>query len=527
MNTLNKNKLIALLFILSCFVSFSQNTNPKKKTRALLKEAQFYFDGEDYFLSLQSYRQVLQLDSKNELAGVNSAICMSRLNYSLDSILFLSANLSSSSLPDAKYYLARIKHQQHAFDDALKLLEEYLKVPLKKRLYTNAEANYLVAMCINARSFINNPHRSIIKNMGKNINSPYADYVPVIVPDESVLYFTSKREGSSNNLKNGDNNFFEDVYVSYNRDGSWTKAENVGEPINSETNDGCVAISPDGQRMIVFRTSSDLVSGDLYVTHLGPNNKWEPLQIMSDKINSPDIETSACFSNDTSEIYFSSDRPGGFGGKDLYRIKKLPNGRWSIPFNLGASVNTPYDEDAPFMHPDGVTLYFSSKGHNTMGDYDVFKSIWDPETNLFSQAENLGYPINDVGSDIFFVLSVDGQRGYYSTARNDTYGGVDIYQVDTRFGDNALKAEEGFTFIGETPCRAKIILTDVETNAEIGTFYSNANTGKFIIIFNPLKTYKVQVQAEECDLINTEMKPLPMDMGSHYLNFKLKKSNAQ
>jgi len=506
--------------------AFGQS-NPKKKTKVLLKEAQYYFDGDEYYSSWQSYRQVLALDNTNELASVNGAMCMAKLNYPVDSLAPLAENLKNSSLPDAKFYLAKIKHQQRSFDEALHLLDAYLKEPEKKRVHTEAETNYMVGMCINARSFINNPHRSVIKNMGEKINSPYADYVPVIIPDESALYFTSKREGSSHNKKNGDNNFFEDVYVSFKQDGQWSKAENIGSPVNTETNDGCVAISPDGQRMIVFRTAADKVSGDLYLAQAGVNNKWGALQKMNDKINTPDIETSACFSNDTNEVFFSSDRPGGFGGKDLYRIKRLPNGQWSTPFNLGAGVNTIYDEDAPFLHPDGVTLYYSSKGHNTMGEYDIFKSVWNREANEFSEAENLGYPINDVGNDIFFILSVDGQRGYYSSMKQETFGDVDIYQVDTRFGDNDLRVEEGYAFIESEPTRANIILTDLETGNEIGNFYSHSSTGKFILIFNPLKTYKVEVQADDCNTFVIEMKPLPIDANSHYFNFKLKKSNAQ
>jgi hypothetical protein len=527
MMTRNKNILLLLLLVMCCLISFSQNKSDKKKSRSLLKDAQYYFDGEDYFSSWQLYRKVLALDPGNERAGVNGAICIYKLNYPVDSAAALAPNLKASTISDAKYYLAKIRHQQRSFEEALILLDEYSKTPYKNRLHTDEEISYLTSMCINARAFISKPHRSMIKNMGQNINSPYPDYAPVIVPDESALYFTSKREGSSSNKKNGDNSFYEDVYVSYKEDGAWGKAENAGEPINTETNDGCVAISSDGQRMIVFRTSPDLVNGDLYTTWIGPNNKWEPLQLMNKEINSPYIETSACFSNDTSEIFFSSNRPGGFGGKDLYRIKKLPNGQWSVPLNLGPSVNTIYDDDAPFLHPDGITLYYSSKGHNTMGDYDIFKSVWDANINQFSQAENLGSPINDVGSDIFFVLSVDGQRGYYSSLKEETFGDIDIYQVDTRFGDNDLKVEEGFAFIEGQPGRVKIILTDKETSQVTGNFYSNPNTGRFILITNPLKFYNVQVEADDCNTINMEIKPMTQDVTSHYLEFKLKKSNAQ
>jgi len=220
---------------------------------------------------------------------------------------------------------------------------------------------------------------------------------------------------------------------------------------------------------------------------------------MSSDINSEYIETSACFTSNSDEFYFSSERPGGFGGKDIYCIKKLPDGRWALPYNLGKTINTAYDEDAPFLHPDGVTLYFSSKGHNTMGDYDVFKSMLDKETSQFSKPENLEYPINDVNNDIFFVLSVDGQRGYYSSVKAESFGGSDIYQIDTRFGDNDLVVKHGVTTENGQAVHAKIKLIDMENNSEAGVFYSNPNSGKFILVLNPMKPYKAIVEAVDAE----------------------------
>lgn len=519
--------LLIICLILSGFIGHAQNSGKKTSTKKLLKEAQYYLDNDEYENSWKSYRLVLDKDPMNELASVNAAYCAFKLNYSIDSLLPLVSPLSISTKNDAKFCLAKIKHQQHLFDEAIALLSQYVTVPANKRLYNDEETSYLVSSCINAREQIKQPHPSSIKNLGKKINSVYADYVPVITPDESALYFTSKREGSSNNKKNSDQTYFEDVYVSLRVNGEWTPAKNIGEPINTETNDACVAISPDGTKMIVYRTSPDQLSGDLYLCKLGLNNKWEALERMGNEINSRFIETSACFSNDTSELFFSSNREGGLGGKDLYRIKKLPNGQWSPPLNLGPTVNTKYDEDSPFLHPDGVSLYFSSKGHNTMGDYDVFKSIWDSENTHFSQAENLGYPINDVGSDIFFVLNGNGQRAYYSSKKADSFGDIDIYQIDTRFTENEVIVEEGFVTIDGQAGRAMITLRDKETNQDAGIYYSNALSGRFIIILNPTKTYIAEVEADNCDQLTFEIKPLEMDALSHYLTIKLKKSNAQ
>ncbi len=517
------NILLAVFIYLAHLTTIAQSTATKKVVKSLLSDAKFSFDSEDYPTAWQIYRQVLSIDQHNDEASVNGALCAIKLRFVLDSTVDLISNLSHSNLTEAKYCLARIKQKQKHFDQSILLFNEYNLIDQKKRIFKTEETDYLIKNCKDAQQLISQPHRAAIKNMGSNINSQYADYVPVIVPDESALYFTSKRPGSPNSKVNGDDNYYEDVYVSFNYKGTWERAQNAGKPINSETNDGCVAISPDGHKMIVYRTASDMVSGDLYITRAGKDNKWQPLELMSKEINSHYVESSACFSNDTSEIYFSSNRPGGYGGKDIYRIKKLPNGKWSTAYNLGPQVNTKYDEDAPFLHPDGVTLFFSSRGHNTMGEYDVFKSVLNEETHLFSKAENLGYPINDVGDDIFFVLSVDGKRGYYSSIKSDSYGDVDIYQVDTRYGDNDLKVKLGLAFLDDSPGRVKITLIDKETNEETGHFYSHPVTGKFILVMNPLKSYKAIVEEEGFDTVERDLTPIVMEKSDIELEFKLKK----
>jgi len=516
---------IVVVLIFVCISLAAQNKSIKRKNKKLLNEAQYYFDGGEYLNAWNNYQKVLASDANNEKAGTNGAMAISKLNYPVDSLLFLESNLTNSKLVDAKFYLAKIKHRQKLFTEAELLLEDYLRVKAIKRVHTDNEILQLKLACVNARSFIAQAHLSSIKNMGPEINSNYPDYVPVIMPDESAIYFTSKRPGT-NATKNNDNQFFEDVFVSYRENGKWQKAVNVGQPINSNTNDGCVAISPDGQQMIVFRTAENIEAGDLYITRAASNNQWTELQLMSSEINSEFIETSACFSMDTAVIYFSSTRPGGFGGKDLYRIKKLPSGQWSTPFNLGPNINTASDEDAPYLHPDGVTLYFSSKGHNTMGEFDVFKTILDEETNEFSKPENLGYPINDVGNDIFFVLSVDGKRGYYSSQREETFGGLDIYQIDTRFSDNDLQVRLGTALIENLPARVKITLLEEKTESVQGTYFSNEANGKFILIVNPLKNYRVILEADDCETQTNIIKAMLPDEQEQPIIFDLKKKDA-
>jgi tetratricopeptide (TPR) repeat protein len=512
------------IYILVFFYSFQlvgQTKVGSKLYSKALKEATLYFETADYANALRSYRKVLAIDPNQETANFNSAVSRVKLNLSPDSGLMELAKVKANVFTELEFYLGVLYHQTSNFEEATAHLSKYREMPLKIRSINDEQVDYYLSCVKNAREFISQPHRSIIKNVGPTVNSIYDDYVPLITPDESALYFTSRRLGSSGNLKDGDGKYFEDVYVSQKaEDGSWNEPKNIGTPINTNTHDACVALSFDGNQMIIYRTAADLVTGDLYISHTDYNG-WSTPQKLGTEINTPFIETSACFSTDTSVIYFSSSKPGGYGGKDLYRIKKLPNGRWSMPQNLGQTINTSRDEDAPFLHPDGTTLYFSSKGHNTMGDYDVYKTILNPENNEFSAPDNLGYPINTVLSDRFFVLNTNGTRGYYSSAKEGGSGGHDIYMIDTRFGDNDLKVKHGVVMIGNEVSKAKITLIDIENKQVSGIFNASSKTGKFLLVMNPVKSYKAIVEEEGCQTMIVDLEPLANERGDSDLILNL------
>lgn len=502
-------KITYLLICLLIFQNIIGQSNVKqpKVTNKDLKNADWYFDSEDYLNAIYAYKKVLAIDPNHEKANLNTVISRIKLGQSTDSCANNLIKLKSSKLPEVQFYFGQIYHLTSSFNEAIICYNKYKSIPEKQRTISNTEVDYYINCSKNALEFTSKPHLSIISNIGNKINSPYADYVPLILPDESMMYFTSRREGSTGNLKE-QGNYFEDVYVSRRlSDGTWEDAKNIGKPINTNTHDACVALSFDGNNMIIYRTSPDKLTGDLYITKTDYEG-WTNPQKLGKEINTPFIETSACFSNDTSIIYFSSNKPGGYGGKDIYRIKKLPNGTWSLPQNVGPSVNTDKDEDSPFLHPDGITLYFSSKGHNTMGEYDVFKSVLNIENNQFTSAENMGYPINSVNNDIFFVLNSAGTRGYYSSIKQETFGSSDIYVIDTRFGDNDIKVKKGRVMSGSNPVKAKISVIDVETNQLQGIYSSNAKTGNFILALNPLKTYKAIIEEEGYQTMMLEIEPL-------------------
>jgi len=505
-----------LALVTSSLLSFAQS---KDFVKLLKKEAAFYFKSEDYYNALGFYRRIVAHDAKEEEANILSTYCKLKLQYHLDSLLVHEKELKASKKSDALYCLAMIKHKQKMFDESIIVLQQCLKN--KKRIVNDEGVNFMIGVNRNAKKYMTNPHRSIVRNIGNNINSVYPEYVPIVTSDETALYFTSRREGGVNNKKDQFGYYYEDIYVSHKTNGVWGPAENAEKPVNTEENDGCVAISPDGYKMIVYRSTPDGINGNLYETKLNAKSKWETPFVFGLEINSQYHESSACFTNDTSVMYFCSTRPGGYGGKDIYRIKRLPNGKWSSAYNLGPGINTIYDEESPYMHVDGNTFYFSSKGHNTMGEFDVFRTTYNEETNTFSPAENLEYPINTVGNDVFFVLNVDGQRGYYSSLKDDSYGNTDIYEIDTRFGDNDLKVKSGLLFKDNVAGKGKITLLDNESNKVAGIFNSNPKTGKFIIVVNPLKTYKVIVQEEGYQSVVIELEPIATEKNETELTIKL------
>lgn len=472
-----------------------------KEFRKNLKAANELFSMDDFRNALEKYMPLWKQDSLNEKINLNIAICKYKLKEIPDSILPFLLRVDKSREPEAQLYEAKVFHLEHKFDDAVLHFNKYKEFPEAKRELKNADVDKLIEASKLAAQMMALPRKASIKNLGNVINTKYPEYVPLITPDESVLYFTSRRPGSTGGLKDVWGNYYEDVYMSTNKNGNWTEPQNIGAPVNTATHDACVALSADAQQLIVFRTSEDQLSGDLYLSHATLNNWGEP-EKLGPEINSEYKDLSACFNIENSMIYFSSDRPGGMGGKDLYRVKRLPNGKWSTPFNLGPPVNTSGDEDAPFLHLDG-TLYYSSNGGNTMGGYDIFKTTLGDD-NVFSTPENLGFPINTVGDDIFFVLSADGKHGYYSSLNENPsepgYESEDIYFIDMRYGENDIKVRKARTITvadnQETAVAAKITVLDSESNRVAGIYNTSIGSGKFIFIVNPYDSYKLITEAK-------------------------------
>ena len=287
--------------------------------------------------------------------------------------------------------------------------------------------------CRNAKRLMGSPRPYTIENIGSLVNTANPEYSPVISIDGTSLFFTSKRlrKDSTNfeqiSYENGQ--YYEDIYVCYkDRNGNWTEPHYLGF-CRPRRNDASISTSADGQTVFVYQ---DINGGDIYYSQIVDTTFKSIQEFPAEELNTEYWESHATISVDQNYLYFVSDRPGGFGGRDIYRLKKLPNGQWSKAYNLGPTINTEYDEESVFLGVDNKTMYFSSNGPKSMGGFDIFVTQVDEEDN-WSEPINMGYPLNTVDDDIFYTTTADGRTGYYSSERLDGQGDKDIYTV---YGDN-------------------------------------------------------------------------------------------
>jgi hypothetical protein len=480
------------------------------------------FEIGDYYGAIKIYNGLYKLDSLNKELNFKMGVC----NYNFKKYKKAENHfLKSSSAVSLELfrYKAAISHINMKFKKATNYYNAYKIISGEKEV-DNEEINRLIRKTKYAEKIILNKRNVMIQNVGSVINTEHQEYVPLISADEKMMLFTSRRPESTGGLLDPNDMPFEDIYISNKINNSWTTPKPLRKGINTFTNDACVGLSADGQILFIFKTNDDLISADLYESRMGLDDWEDPVKLGSD-INSEYIESSASITLDDKVLYFSSDRPGGFGGKDIYKVIRLPNGKWSKAINLGPTINTPYDEDAPFIHSDKKTLYFSSRGHQNMGGYDIFKTVIENE--VWGNPENLKYPINTVQDDIFFVLAANGKIGYYSSSREGGYGGQDIYKVvlkDEFSKLHVLKAK----VIGEDdkkPLSAKITLIENESKKVQGIFKSNDATGKFIMLVNPEKTYYVIVESKN---FHSHTSELDFDINSDKkFEYRLEKKGSE
>ncbi len=409
--------------------------------------------------------------------------------------------------PETAYqYLGEAYHLNYKFEEALTSYEKYKSIAGSKNEEALKDIMRDIEITNNAKEIIKTPVNMTIENLGDSINTIFPDYGPVVSADESSLIFTSRRTGSTGGLKTDNDEFFEDIFISYKKaDKTWSQAKQIPGNINSYDHEATIGVSVDGQQLFIYKDNN---GGDIYTSKL-EGDVWAYPTPLDANINTPSWETHVTMTADGNTFYFISDRKeGSFGGKDIWRVTKLPNGKWSLPFNMGPIVNTKYDEDAVFIHPDGVTLFFASKGHYTMGGYDIFTSTLTE--NGWTAPKNIGYPINTTDDDLFFFLTVDGRRAYYASNKSGGKGDNDIYliKLDTSTVEPVAVLKGLVTYDGASTnpngTSAEIIVTDLATN-QTQNAIANSKTGKFLLILNTGHNYSFEYAAQGYDNIKEDL----------------------
>ena len=492
--------------------------NYKRSHLQMLDQARVLLAAEDYEQAAKLYKRLAPVDTNFADAAYEFGVCLWNIPGMRDHAFPHLERAVRKNHTEAYYQLGLARHRQMRFADAIELFERYKKLHLRN--IKDHEVDHAIAQCKTGRELVKDPVEVKVRNLGPMINSTAHDYSPLVTADGNTMYFTSRRQGTRGGMKDMTGQYLEDIYVARRIDDMWTNAVNAGPNLNTISHDATVGLNPDGSSMIVYRTGKDLVSGDLYEAHMHAM-QWQAPVIMTDKINGKYHEPSASIAPGGDQIYFTSDRPGGFGGRDLYRIRRLPNGEWSLPLNLGPNVNTKYDEDAPFMHSDGTTLFFSSNGYTSMGGFDIFKVVLtDSDMNGWGKPQNLGFPLNTVNDDIYFSLSDDGTTGYFSSERPGGMGLQDIYQIIFPGSQLDHVFVRGVVAdAGDEPVKARIILTDPGTEEVIGVYNTNENTGRFFILLSQDQRCHMTVEAPGFLVHESEMTGRPNIPGSREMTF--------
>ncbi len=327
------------------------------------------------------------------------------------------------------HFLVGYAHQLNAqWEEAVAAFEKHRLsyVPQQGDDPLYGMANKRIAECRNGQRIAGRPGDVKVENLGEAVNSLFADYGVLPSADGTSLWFTSRRPGPDAKVNKATREYYEDILTSSLVDGTWSMAAALPAPVNTPGNDASVCITTDGATMLLYR--DDKGNGDIHQSNWNGQG-WDTPVPLGAHINTKHHESSAWITADRKWIYFVSDRPDEqVGGQDIYRARwDESTNDWGHPENLGPDVNSMYDEDGIFVTADGNTIYFSSKGHDSMGGYDIFRSML--VDGRWTKAENLGWPINSPDDDLFFVLSPDGSTGWFSSVRAGGHGEDDIYRV--------------------------------------------------------------------------------------------------
>jgi len=488
--------IVSLFFANVMFAQTDENTNITANT------ANQKFLKNNYEGALDDYLFLLENNPKTDKYNYNIAICYLNTNINKsNAISYLEKVIAKPKHdPNAFYLLGRAYHFAYRFDDAIKAYSNF-KHANKGNPYNLVDVDREIQFCFNAKELLKFPLNVKFENLGEKINSPYADYYAFVPNDESFIVFNTRRPEDVIERMNEDGTYPSLIYISKSSLGDFSKAKNIGPPIEEmEGDQEVIGLSANGETLLLYYTNAK-GEGDIYLSTNIDNKGFSIPEKLNETINSSKAaEIAASITSNGNSIYFASNRLGGIGGTDLYVSRKLPNGKWGAPQNLGPEINTNQNEDFPTLSADGKLLYFSSNGHTSIGGYDIFKAELNENSNMYTNPKNVGYPINTPEDNYNFRLSSNGNYGYVSALRDGGFGDMDIYRITFNVLDPQYSVVKGRIFAVDSSQKinfseVSISVRNIKTKELIGNYLPNPYSGHYVIVLAP-GNYHLEVVAK-------------------------------
>lgn len=405
------DKLLITLILLCCLTVSGM-------CQSAMEKGDRYFNKKDYANALDAYLSLGNTDDPDLNYKIGYSFLFTEKKSRAAAYLEKAYQAKPTVDPDIDYYLGMAYQNDHKYAKAREHYEEFRRKNKKLAELTTEK----IFECEIGDSLTRKPINALIENAGGEVNSAFHEYSPLVTGDGNTMIFTSNRSDDDYKIKSGTN--FEDIYISPKVGENWGPPKKISSNINIKFNDAAASLSADGNTLLLYYEEG---AGDILMS-TRENGDWSKPVPLNKNINTPMFwETSACISADGKKLFFASNRPGGRGELDIWVSELDSKGQWGKAVNLGPTINTSGSEDSPYIHPDGVTLYFSSDGHPSMGSNDIFMT--ELKNGKWTRPINLGYPVNSIEYDGFFSISADKKTGYYSTLRADGLGSADIYKV--------------------------------------------------------------------------------------------------
>ncbi len=419
------------------FVIFLFNLSPaqaQKSAKKLKASAENFYKRDKYAEAYNLFSKYTRLKNPDAETMLKIGISAYHANHLTEAIRYFESIISSEKKPDPSVYyaLARAYHHQRKYKEAIHQYKKYLETTkFDDRRREHVKDNIL--RCASGINLSYVDEKAVVENMGIKVNSEANDFGPVLSPNyNNKLYFSSNREGSTGGKRNAQGypdeqygDYSSDIYSTIIINGEWNSTTSLPTLINSVRNEVLLDFNDDGQVMYYYK-GLKMSGGEALVDSFSTEEKNE---LYAPKMDTPMVagkgDESPYFFND-STMLFSSNREGGVGGKDIY-VSTRTNGYWTVPKNLGRSINSNYDEVSPFLSMDGRTLYFSSNRPESIGGMDIYRARYNDGKQAWETPENMAWPVNSPADERDFRLSPNGLEGYFASDRKSGNGGFDLF----------------------------------------------------------------------------------------------------